>query len=307
MKSCEQMAADVLRRAEMCVRRQKRNKRIAVNAAVFGSLCLLIAANVVVMVIGSREENPSLEQPPSQTGSQLPEGTGAAEGNPSQTQPSDTVTEGDTSQKPGLILLAYTLEDERTPLMEDLVVPLNYFMHIRDLRGLSEEERAQAIAEERNLLDEKLNQNLGSANMKLGNCTPREDYVITFVRVGCFRLGIQDYSLVEKISIQSASNYGKMSVSLSDFTFPKGQTVTLTPENIPEKDQIHGIVINWDYSDAVLKALDTDPAVPLSGFSDTVIFSVNYTDGTIQKCEVRMIIQDDGQIVACLQSPFSTV
>ena len=302
MKNYEQMAEVVLRRAEACVLLQKRNRRIAATATAFGSLCLLIAVSITVMSTGMMRDNPSLEQPPSLMGSQATENWDSTGGDATEHQPTDTATEGDSSQEMGIILLAaYTMEEEGTLLTEDLALPLNYSLRIRDLRGLSEDERAQAIMEERKLCDEKMNQSISGTSVKHGKCTPRENYVLSFVRNGCFRLRIEDYSLVESIGIQSATNYGKIDVSLSNFSFPKGQVVTLTPEEIPEADQERGLVINWGYSNAVLEALDDDPAIPLKDFSDTVVFTVNYTDGTVRKCEVKIQILDDGQIFASLQ------
>ena len=302
MKNYEQMAEVVLRRAEACVLLQKRNRRIAATATAFGSLCLLIAVSITVMSTGMMRDNPSLEQPPSLMGSQATEDWDSTGGDATEHQPTDAATEGNSSQEIGIILLAaYTMEEEGTLLTEDLALPLNYSLRIRDLRGLSEDERAQAIMEERKLCDEKMNQSISGTSMKLGKCTPRENYVLSFVRNGCFRLRIEEYSIVECISIQSTTNYGKLDVSLSNFTFPKGQVVTLTPDEIPEADQERGLVINWGYSNAVLEALDDDPEIPLTDFSDTVVFTVNYTDGTSRKCEVKIQIWDDGQIFARLQ------
>lgn len=63
----------------------------------------------------------------------------------------------------------------------------------------------------------------------------------------------------------------------------------------------NGLRINWKYSNAVLNILDEDPTTPLSTFSDTVVFTVNFVDGTTQECAVRILVQDDGEVIACLQ------
>lgn len=286
MKNYEQMAEDVLRRAEAYALQQKQNRRIIAGAAAaFGCLCLLIAAGIG----GVRElrDEVSLEQPPAQ----VTVGSGVTE--------DSAATREEVSRTYGFTLLAaYTAEDAGTPLEENLKLPLNYSLRVRDLRGLTHAKAEAAVEEERETFRGKINQ----SGMTLGSCLRRDNYVISLVRIGSFRLCIEDYSVVQSISVRSTTDNGWIDIALSDGTFPKGAEVTLTTDQIPERDRELWLVINWKYSKAVLEALDADPATPLSEFSDTVIFTVNYTDGTAQECEVRILVQDDGQIVACLQA-----
>ena len=53
MKSYKQMAADVLHRAEVYTARKKRNQRIAVTAAAFGCLSVLIVVNIIKIGMGN--------------------------------------------------------------------------------------------------------------------------------------------------------------------------------------------------------------------------------------------------------------
>lgn len=284
MKNYEQMAQDVLRRAEAYQLRQKRNRRtIAGTAAALGCLCLVLAAGIGA----AREPGDDifLEQPPVQ----------ATQG-PAVTEDS-AATREEVSRTYGFTLLAaYTAEDAGTPLEENLALPLNYSLRVRDLRGLTDSEAEAAVEEERALCHEKINQ----ATVTYWSCKRREDYVISMVRTGCFRLRIEDYSAVESITVRSTTDNGWIDIALSDGTFPKGSDVTLTPDQIPERDRGLWLVINWKYSKAVLAALDADPAAPLSEFSDTVVFEVSYNDGTVQQCAVQILVRDDGQIEACL-------
>lgn len=303
MKNYEQMAVDVLRRAEEYAIEQKRTRKVVTSIAAFGCLALLIVVNTVVLAAKKMNESPSLILPSIQMDHHTTEGTKTTEA----TQPQDQLpivqpgkdTFGDT----GIVLLvARTSNATGTPLENDLELPLNYSLRVRDLRGLSAKERLQAELEERALHAVKMKESLGEASMKLGNCTNRENYMISFVRTGCFRLlWIKDHSSVKSISIKSTTIYGKIEVCLSNSTYPHGQEVTLLPEEIPEWDWDNGLRINWKHSNAVLKILDEDPATPLSTFSDTVVFTVSFTDGTTQECAVRILVQDDGEVIACLQ------
>ena len=303
MKNYEQMAADVLHRAEVYTARKKRNRRIAATAVAFGCLSVLIAVNIV-MIVTNTMGSPALEYPSIQMDNHTPQASRPTEGTKPQGQSPITVPGEDTFGDHGIVLLAArTMTALGTPLEDNLELPLNYSLRVRDFRGLTGEERLRAELEERALYEAKMNEGLGGASMKLGNCTNRENYMISFIRTGCFRLlWIKDHTSVERISIKSTTNYGKIDVSLSNNTFPKGHEVTLLPEDIPEWDWEHGLRINWKYSNAVLKALDENPSTPLSEFSDLLIFAVEFSDGSVKECKVELLIQDDGEVMARLLS-----
>lgn len=293
MKNYEQMAEDVLRRAAEYTVHRKRNQRIAATAAAFACLSLLIAVNIIMV---GMEDTPFIENP-AQIGSHQTEGSKPQVQNP------NTVPGGDTFGDYGFVLLAArTMTAPGTPLEHDLQLPLNYSLRVRDFRGASDLERLKAELEERELFKAMMDEGLDGASMKLGNCTNRENYMISFVRTGCFRLWITDRNSVERISIKSTTKYGQIDVSLSNNTFPKGHEVTLLPEDIPEWDWKHGLRINWKYSDAVLEALDENPSMPLSEFSDLLVFTVEFSDGSVEERKVEVLILDNGEVMALLQS-----
>ena len=306
MKSYKQMAADVLHRAEVCTARKKRNQRIAVTAAAFGCLSVLITVNIIKIGMGTRGDTPVVEQPTVQIGSQATEGSKATEGDQPQVQPSipssgEDLPKEDVKQNFDVVLLvAISPDDPGTELVENLTMPMNYFLRVRDLRGLFDEEREQAINEERvqhrKLMDESLN----GASVRYGNCKAREDYVISFVRTGCFRLQIENYNLVESISVRCSTKYGQVDIRTSDYQWLKGWDVEIHPEDISDDYLKRPLEINWKYTSELLFALDEDPSMSLSTFSDVVTFTVKFLDGTVQESKVRVAIQDDGQIVVCL-------
>ena len=307
MKTYEQMAADVLSRSQIYINRQKRNRRIVAAMSTFGCVALLIVVNVCTYLSAQTGNAPTLGQPPIVLGSQSAEDskvtqnmqTPSVEG----TQPGESIPNGNTQQNYKVVLLtASSSDDPGTELVENITLPMNYTLRVRDLRGASDLERLQAELEERELHKAMMDEVGDGASMILGNCTNRENYMISFVRTGCFRLWIKDRTLVERISIKSITNYGKIDVSLSNNTFPKGHEVTLLPEDIPEWDWKHGLRINWKYSDAVLEALDENPSRPLSEFSDLLIFAVEFSDGSVEECKVELLILDNGKVMARLLS-----
>ena len=306
MKSYKQMAADVLHRAEVCTARKKRNQRIAVTAAAFGCLSVLITVNIIKIGMGTRGDTPVVEQPTVQIGSQATEGSKATEGDQPQVQPSipssgEDLPKEDVKQNFDVVLLvAISPDDPGTELVENLTLPMNYFLRVRDLRGLDSEERDLAINEERKLNDQIWDEGLGSANWKRLNGLVRGDYMISFVRINQFRLKIENFDLVESIIIRCATRYGELDVEYCDKIATNWWEVELLPEDISDFYRENGLCISWDYTTALLEELDEDPSMPLSNFSDVVAFTVKFLDGTVQESKVRIDIREDGQIFTCL-------
>lgn len=305
MKSYKQMAADVLHRAEVYTARKKRNQRIAVTAAAFGCLSVLLAVNIIKIGMGTKGNTPVVDQPTVQIGSQATEGSKATEGDQLQVQPSIPSSEeelpNDVKQNFDVVLLVATSpNDPGTELVENLALPMNYTLRVRDLRGLSDEEREQAINEERAQHRKLMDESLNGASVRYGNCTARENYVISFVRNGCFRLRIENYDLVESISIKCTTKYGKVDIRSSDYLWLKGWDVEIRPDDVSDYYRERPLEINWKYTTALLESLDEDPSMPLSSFSDVVTFTVKFLDGTVQETKVQITIQDDGQLVVSL-------
>ena len=305
MKSYKQMAEDVLHRAEVYTIRRKRNQRIAVTAAAFGCLSVLIAVNIIKIGMGTTGDAPFVEQPPAHMESQPTEASKPTEGDQLQVQPSIPSSgeelPNDVKQNFDVVLLVATSPDDPgTELVENLTLPMNYFLRVRDLRGLSKTEREKIINEEREFCQEQSNSSLAGASVRYIRNMPRENYVISFVRTGCFRLKIEDYEQVESIRIACTTKYGQVDVQWHEPYGPKGQEVELYPENISEWDKQRGLRINWQYTSELLFALDEDPSMPLSSFSDIVTFTVRFLDGTVQESRVRVAIREDGEIFICL-------
>ena len=317
MKTYEQMAADVLHRGDVFFRRQKRNRKIIACVCSCSCIVLLIAINLLAYGFKETDESPTLEHPTVQFGSQ-PVGESIVPDfdDPPVTAPNKDTQQGEKhdSQDPetsvpndydpidyGVVLLVATSpNDPGTELVKNLALPMNYFLHVRDLRGLSGDEREQAINDERAQHKKLMDEGLNGASVRYGNCKAREDYVISFIRNGCFRLQIENYDLVESVSIRCGTKYGQVDIRTSDYQWLKGWDIEIHPKDISDAYLKLPLEINWKYTSELLFALDEDPATSLSTFSDVVTFTVKFLDGTVQESKVRVDIREDGQIVVCL-------
>lgn len=284
MKNYEEMTSDVLEKAEkiLCHRRKVRNT-VTISVGAF-CLCMIVAFAAMMPREQAGNGDVILQQPTGTPGDlELPI---------LPTEPTGTVCrmEGIT------LLAAMSSEDAGTPMQADLTLPLNYYMMVRDLRGLTKSQRDEVLNQELTLIKEKAL----PGSYALYSCMPRENYVISLVRNGSFMLKLEDFSTVDRIIIRSMTQYGWVDVALSDSTFPKGRSVTLYPEGIPQRDQELGIRVNWKYNKQYLDALDADPGLFTAGLSDTIHFAVDYKNGVRQEFSVWITVLPDGQVMACL-------
>jgi len=298
MKNYEEMTSDVLEKAEIILCRRRKVRNIVTISV--GALCLCMIVGFAAMmpreqagngdiVLQQPTDDPPVNESPIQQPTELQPD---CEYPILPTSPTDPVVSME-----GITLLAATSpNDAGTPMEADLTLPLNYYLMVRDLRGLTKEQRDEALKQELAIVKQKAEQNIPSKY----NCMLRENYIISFVRNGVFWLKIDDFSAVEQITIKSVTNHGKVDVELSNLTFPMGRSVTLRPEDIPERDQEFGLRINWKYSSQYLTDLDEDPDLFMEGLSDTVQFAVDYKDGSRQEFFVCITAQPDGQVMACL-------
>lgn len=317
MKTYEQMAEDVLHRAQVYTCQQNRNRKIIACVCSFGCVALLIAINVLTYGYRGKQEPPTLEQPTVHFGSQptedviepdcvlplvtMPNEDTQQGKEPEQQNPETSAPNKNGGKDFGVVLLVATSpNDPGTELVENLTLPMNYLLRVRDLRGLSEAERDKIINEERKFCNNQSNSSLLEAGVRYTHNMPRENYVISYIRTGCFRLQIENYDLVESISIRCSTKYGMVDVRSSDYPWPKGWDVEIQPEDISDYYLERPLEINWKYTTELLYALDEDPAMPLSSFSDTVTFSVKFLDGTVKETKVQIMIQDDGQFVVSM-------
>ncbi len=298
MKNYEEMTSDVLEKADMILCRRRKVRNIVTISVVVFYLCMIVgfaammpreqAGNGDIVLQQPTDDPPVNESPIQKPTEPQPD----CEYPILPTSPTDPVVSME-----GITLLAATSpNDAGTPMQADLTLPLNYYLMVRDLRGLTKSQRAGVLNQELALCKQKVL----PGTYSLFSCMPRENYVISLVRNGSFMLKIEDFSSVDRIIIRSMTQYGWVDVALSDSTFPRGRSVTLYPEELPQRDQELGLRVNWKYNKQLLEALDADPNMFKEGFSDTVHFAVDYNNGVRQEFSVWITVQPDGQVMACL-------
>jgi hypothetical protein len=196
-------------------------------------------------------------------------------------EPADTATKNPTAviqMQPRVKLLTAVNKDTKQELIEDVVTPFDLRMQVLDVRGMSEEEidmlykqewdAAKAIISE-SKLDGRATQYGGS------------EAIITIISDGKFFVVIDDIDQVEAVSATCTS----------------GAHINKNKVNKPNGDS--GIEFTWSPSqEIVISAIEDDPTIKLSQFSDTVTVEVKFCDGTTETVVMDLIFGDSGQIYA---------
>ena len=277
MKTYDEMTEAVLRRRDAHRRRQTIHRRVA---AVCAMACLLTAVAVTV-----RPFSPAVV-PPTDGSSAPPDGA-------------TPITKRMESR------LYLSAGEQDTLLAEGLSLPTAYALAVKDIRGLTEaeieatyqleHEAAQEIAEQTDQV------------VAHASTLRRENAIISLVRLGEFELEIDDPSKVVAISGKSSGEYGRVEFFYASTAIPKedygaysGKEMTLTGDyyQILVQEEQNGtgrLEINWRPSSALYNAIDQNPALPLSTFSDIFLLCVEYADGTYEEHLVEIAFDDAGE------------
>lgn len=288
MKNYEEMTENVFRRRDAYAARQKRNRLTAASALAVAA-CLIGA--VIPRWLKSAPNTPLEVTLPSQT--------------MVQTQPSTAPTQQDPPvTESHLTVLAYTTNVTEARLEENIALPLAYYIGVTDIRDLGTEEEVKALMDQQSdAMEQYLLQLVGNDDLR-GIChrrvLRRKSFVISFLRCGSFQLHWEQVDDIESVNVKTATGYGEVTVHQGNFdssrSYSRGFDVTVDAETLSDSP----LLIDWSYSGKLLEKLEADPTVPLADFSDTITVTATSRDGTVQSCEIDIIINADGSVWALL-------
>lgn len=250
MKSFEEMTQSVLNRAkEQRSAQKRRNRNIIVAAA--ACICSLTLA----IVVGIKFYSPT---PTDQT--------------------SDTSIAPNAIPKITLLTAAINT-DSPQELVQDIVMPFNMKLRVRDIRGLTKQEADQVRFEERT--SGAASETLVPADgivIQYGTNTA----VITLIYNGKFYLILDDYAQVQDMSVTTTS----------------AGTATLTHGHYKADDEtVHrATLIKWMLSNATVDKITENPTMKLSEIRDTLTVTIKLKDGNTATVDLELTVDDDGKV-----------
>lgn len=202
----------------------------------------------------------------------------------------------------GFIVLASACDGE-TEEENQTVIPLEinegYDCGIKliatDIRGMTESQKEKILTD--------LNNGIYAYRDEEGFFRGRshtdgtDEIYLTQCSVNEFRLTLEEGRSVKSVSVKNTSEYGEMvySVGRPIFSAPEhGHEIVISGEAFNSKTD----GFYWEHTDEMLKALSENSGISFSAFNDTVIFTVEYTDGVKATGVVDIVFNENGEATA---------
>ncbi|MBQ3137377.1 MAG: hypothetical protein IJB74_07850 [Clostridia bacterium] len=208
------------------------------------------------------------------------------------------------------IMVASAVEDEsenvkreyKTLKLND-TFPFAYKVSFIDVRGMSESERTEAV----NKADEMLTdiaENTKSEAFDYGIGCVRggfENIIFIEVLANSIKLDLAGKEDIKSINVKNSSEWGYVEYydwKLIEAEQEKGKTTWIPhgKEITITADQYHQDSggFHWKNSDKLDNAINDNPDIPLSTFTDTITFTVEYNDGTKEIGVIDVSFDDEG-------------
>ena len=302
MKTYEEMAQSVLDRAK--AHKIMRNRWIAGSVAAV----LALGLGLGVAVMNRPGDEPTLQNPVE------PHEIVTTTVPSVQTQPSTDET--------NYRVTFLTTEGKNTTKMEQgMTIPLKSQLRVKDVTGMTEAEIEAVAKAEKDYADNLIAaypdaKGPGWMQFNPSHGTDENKHlVITYIYVGCMIIKTDDISQIESIRATTKNSTlifpafsSEQREALADDleaywnfydVYPVTQDYMITGESLKGWYYIPygGIQVNLGLGDGVARYLNENP-VPLSQLSETLTFTVNYVDGTVETHTLDMIFNDSGEIYA---------
>ena len=249
------------------------------------------------------------------------------------THKQDTALPYDSSQvaaaKPLSVMVAYAGEYKEADEFESKVGSQNkqkvfYAIHFADindkgavenLKKLYKNDWAKIQAEAESIAADGYGASVGKSREVLFDSNGKETAVLYEIHGGEIAINLKDYTNVKKLTVNNYSEYGEMYIAYYDSeanneTFDikqvHGKEIIISGDELRKSQDSkmfesgiehrvnYGYDLRWKPNYQLYEAIGNDINFDLSEIKDTVTFTVEYNDGTIQSGCVNLYFDRDG-------------
>lgn len=290
MKTYEEMSNAVMEKVQIRKAEQKQRVRVAALCTA-GMCCLLLTVAVVSRNVMKGEPAFQIYNPINSSQSEPTESTDVKPVTPDLT--------------PSIKLLCSVSNSEIPKVLkENAKVPYKAELRVRDIIGMTEDEKERILEEEnayvRQFLGENIEENLYSRYM-------RDNVIVTMISAGELSISFDDIETVERAQISVTENGYIFYPRISGIKYTKWDENGLGVEidgNSLRKGlamlQEDDFVMHWSIAPSVANRLNEDPDMEMAQISDYITITVAYTDGRVETKTVVVQVCDDGQITMFL-------
>lgn len=297
MKNYDEITNDLLERRDQ-YETEQRNKRKVMKRAIMPICCFCLVA---LLGIGLWQGNFFNSKPPIT----LDDSTIIGE--------KDTIDDANVKKHKSVILLSSTnknIQAKNIELQKEIELPLQYNIEITDIRNLEQNEIKIIVNKKKEQLRKQLAEvgiEENDSGVSHGAVDVRENVIITSSAIGSFLIESEDYSKIKSINVKNSSEFGQVelvllsnSIDIKD-RFPHGTNITIDGDVcskfMSDMQQKKGhFEINWRHSLKVKEQINENPNIDLSEFNDTMVITIEYSDGSIEVTEIDIKFNKDGSL-----------
>ena len=289
MKTNKEMAESILERASAIKARQKAVRHWTAGVLT-GAICLVLILGLAAAPWNQKTTMPTGGQivaPPTQ----VTEPTFPKDSQPHVTQPKEEkvpVYSGDVYFVDGN-------DDAQIPeaMITDMTIATKNLIRVRNLKGLSPEERYKVHLEEvafREAFEEEYGVNGDGGAYDLRNT---KNIIIHHLSGGHTSLILPDYSLIEGYTIQTTGVIDAGEATgwyYEDVTYGEGEHAVTIPAGS------YRIFVNIRMSNETFNLFSIKPDTPLSIIRDTISINIRFKDGSKAVVLLDVSVNDGGQV-----------
>lgn len=220
----------------------------------------------------------------------------------------DTIIENTVDKTFSVVVASAAENTEAIEINKEIGVsiPFGGLLYVKDTSNMSRTEINKIVDETQSVLiehfDERDNWSVTGIEGDIAG-----DIAVYFASFEYLRLNIADADAVEEITL-SCGEYGKLMISDRTLlgnskqwhkTIRAGKEIAITGEEYEcSYAENKGMIIKWQPSEELLKALSENPATPLSQVSDEITGVIRYTDGSEESFTISLSFDDEGILKA---------
>ena len=284
------MSNSVMEKVQICNADQRR-KRNGIVLCTAGICCLLLIVTALSRNTAPKEPAIQIYNPTTTTQADAMKATCVPTVTPSVT--------------PSVQVLCATSNSEiHKVLKENVRVPYEAELRVRDVTGMTELERQEVLEEEKAYVKDRLGENPDENGCKRF-C--RDNVIVTLISEGELSIAFEDIETVDRIEVSVTENGYLFYPRISGIQYKKWDETGITVEvdgdrlrkglEILETDNFS---MNWTIAPSVADRFNEDPDMEMARISDRITIKIAYTDGSVETKTVVMQACDDGQMTILL-------
>lgn len=176
--------------------------------------------------------------------------------------------------------------------------PFAYKISLIDVRGMSKSEREETYLKAR---DSAITYTETVNSSRVTVRGSGENVILTEHYASFIKLDLKNIENVKSINVKTSTEWGQIEYydsKLSETEIEKGNTRPIPHGNeiTISAEQYHNDCegFSWKNTAEMTQAIDANPDTPLSTYSDTITFTIEYKDGSKEIGVIDVVFDDEG-------------